>query len=73
MLVLRDAGETDLPFEVRLRALLKAALRSWHLRCESVQRLTIAAELARSRDECLRLAEENAKLRRRLKRREKAA
>jgi len=61
-----ERGDWPSPFECRLRSWLKVGLRSFGVRCESVQRLTIAEELARSRAECLALAEENAKLRRQL-------
>ena len=50
VVILRELP-SEVSGEVRLRHFLKRALRDWGLRCESVQRLTVAEELEWNRGE----------------------
>jgi hypothetical protein len=66
VIILRDAGGSDQPAGRRVAGLLKAALRQWHLRCESVSTTTPSEQLTAARAEVLTLQREVARLRRQL-------
>lgn len=72
VIVLRDAGGSEVNVGRRVAGLLKSALRAWHLRCVSVSDTTPEQQLAEARAEVLRLEAEVERLKRKARRREPA-
>ena len=71
ILVLADAGGSEVAVGRRVAGLLKAALRRWKLRCLECTATTPAEQLARLRDEVLTLRRELEKARKAARRRKR--